>query len=68
MRAHPGKFDLLPSSKTPQVVSISGTTITSNSAETLLGIIIDSELKFENHLNSICNKVRIACHWVNTEF
>ena len=31
--------------------------ITSNTAETLLGITIDSELKFENHLSAICNKV-----------
>ena len=45
------------SSKTSQVVSIRGTTITSSIAETLLGIMIDSELNFENHLNSICNKV-----------
>ena len=67
------------SSKTPQVVSISGTTITSSIAETLLGIMIDSELNFENHLNSICNKVSRkinalghiiinCCLWVNVEF
>ena len=57
MRAHPGKCHLLPSSKTPQVVSISGTTKSSSTAETLLGIIIDSDLNFESHLNSICNRV-----------
>ena len=57
-RAHPGKCHLLLSSKTPQVISNSGTTITSRTAENLLGIIIDSELNFENHLNSICNNVR----------
>ena len=32
--------------------------ITSSTAETLLGITIDSEINFENHLPAICNKVR----------
>ena len=57
MRAHPGKCHLLFSSKTLQVKPISEMAITFCTAETLLGIIIDSEFKFENHLNSICNKV-----------
>ena len=39
------------------MVFISATTRTSSTAETLLGIIIDSELNLENHLNSICNKM-----------
>ena len=39
------------------MVFISATTITSSTAETVVGIIIDSELNFENHLNSLCNKV-----------
>ena len=46
------------SSKAPQVVPISRTTITSNTAETLC-IIIDSELNLKNHLNFMCNKVSI---------
>ena len=57
LRTYPGKFNLLLSYKLPQVVFISATRITSSTAETLLGIIIDSELNFENHLNSLCNKV-----------
>ena len=57
MRAHPGKCYFLLGSKTPQVVSISETITTSSTAGTLLGIIIDSEFNFENHLNSMCNKV-----------
>ena len=57
MRAHPGKCHLLLSSKTLQVKLISEMAKTFSTAETLLGIIIDSELKFENHLNSIFNKV-----------
>ena len=57
MRTHPGKCHLLLSSKTHQVLCISGKIIPSSTAETLVGIIIDSELNFENHLNSICNKM-----------
>ena len=57
MKASPGKYHLLLSTKSPEVVSIDEIQITSRTAETLLGITIDSELKFENHLSAICNKV-----------
>ena len=57
MKANPGKCHLLISTKRPEVVSIDGIQITSSTAETLLGITIDSELNFENHLSAICNKV-----------
>ena len=48
-------FHLLPSSTTPQAVSIGGTSVTSSTAETLLGIITYSE--FKNNLPSIWNKM-----------
>ena len=57
IEANPGKCHLLLSTKSPEVVSIAGIQITSSTAETLLGITIDSELNFENHLSAICNKV-----------
>ena len=57
MKANPVKCQLLLSSKSPEVVSTDGIQITSSTAETLLGITIDSELNFENHLSAICNKV-----------
>ena len=57
MKVNPGKYHLLLSTKSPEVVSIDGMQITSSTAETLLGITIDSELNFENHLSAICNKV-----------
>ena len=57
IKANPGKCYLLLSTKSPEVVSIDGIQITSSTAETLLGITIDSELNFENHLSAICNKV-----------
>ena len=57
MKANPGKCNLLLNPKSPEVVSIDVIQITSSTAETLLGITIDSELNFENHLSAICNKV-----------
>ena len=51
------KTNVLFSTKSPEVVSINGIQITSSTTETLLGITIDSELNFENHLSVICNKV-----------
>ena len=57
MKANPGKCHPLLSTKSPEVVSIDGIQITSSTAETLLGITIDSELHFENHLSAICNKM-----------
>ena len=57
MKANLGKCDLLLGTKSPEVVSIDGIQIKSSTAETLLGITIDSELNFDNHLSAICNKV-----------
>ena len=57
MKTNPGKCHLLLSTKSPEVVSIDGIQITSSTAETLLGITIDSELNVKNHLCAICNKV-----------
>ena len=52
-----GKCDLSLSTKSPEVVSIDGIQVTSSTTETLLGITIGSELNFENHRCTICNKV-----------
>ena len=49
MKANPGKCHLLLSTKSPEVVSIDGIQIKFSTAETLLGITIDSELNFDNH-------------------
>ena len=57
MKANPGKYHLLLNTKSPEVASIDGIQITSSTAEILLGITIDSELNFENHLSATCNKV-----------
>ena len=57
MKANPGKCHLLLSTKSPEVVSIDGVQIKSSTAETLLGITIDSELNFDNRQSAKCNKV-----------
>ena len=56
MQANPGNFQVLFSTKSPEVVSVEGIQITSSTAETVLRITIDSELNFENHLSAICRK------------
>ena len=53
---NPGKYHLLLSTESLEIVSIDGMQIITSTAETLLGIIIDSELNFENLLSAICNK------------
>ena len=64
MKANPGKCHLLLSNKCPEVVSIDGIQIKSSTAETLLGITIDSELNFNYcpliwmfHTRTINNKI-----------
>ena len=50
MKANPVKCHLLLSTKRSEVVSIDGIQVTSSTAETLLGITIDSELNFESSI------------------
>ena len=57
MKTNPDKCHLFLGTKSPEVVSTDGIQITSSTAETLLGITIDSQLNFENHPSAICNKV-----------
>ena len=45
MKVSPGKCHLLFSTNSPEVASVDGVQIISSTAETLLGITIDSELK-----------------------
>ena len=57
LKANPGKSQILLSSKKPEIDSVDGISIAASSHEKLLGVIIDSELKFENHITEICLKV-----------
>ena len=52
-----GDCHLLLSTESPEVVSNDGIQILSSTAETLLGITIDLELNFENHLSATCSRV-----------
>ena len=49
------------SSKTPDV-SIGDASIKTSTKETLLGILTDSELSFDEHISSICSKVTKKLH------
>ena len=57
LKANPGKSHLLLSSKSSIEMFIDDQKIQSSTSETLLGVTIDSELNFEEHLSSICNRV-----------
>ena len=59
MKANPEKSHLLLSSKTPKKKKayFGGALVESSSTEKLLEIQIDSDLTFDEHISSICNKV-----------
>ena len=50
------------SSKTLPDVSIGDTSIKTSTKEILLGILIDSELSFDQHISSICSKASKKLH------
>ena len=56
MEASPGKSHILLSNKKTEKVKINNVVLTSSVEEKLLGITLDSELKFEKHITDICNK------------
>ena len=47
---------MLLSSKTPSDESVDDASLENSTEETSLGILIDSELKFDQHVSSICIK------------
>ena len=57
LKANLVKSHILLSTKKPEVVKIDGTPIAASSHEKLLGVTIDSELKFENHITELYPKV-----------
>jgi len=54
MKANPDKCHLLLSTKNEQFVNISNFNIKNSKSEKLLGVTIDSELKFVEHINNMC--------------
>ena len=57
LKANPGKSHILLSSKKPEIVSVDSISIAASCHKKLVGVIIDSELKFENHTTVTCLKV-----------
>ena len=43
--------------KRKNAIDVQGACITSSSCEKLLGITIDSDLKFDEHISDLCDKV-----------
>ena len=48
--------------KTPTDISIGDPSLTTSTKETLLGILIDSDLSFDQHVSSICSKATNKLH------
>ena len=57
MKANPEKFHVIFSSNTQREICFANASIASSPSEKLLGITLDSELKFEKLINKICNIV-----------
>ena len=62
IKANPGKPHILRSTKKTEKVKINDDVLTSSVVEKLLGITLDSELKFEKHITDICNKASQKIH------
>ena len=57
MKANPEKCHVILSSNTQREIRFANASIASSPTEKLLGITLDSELKFEDHIYKICNIV-----------
>ena len=57
MKVNPGKCPILLSTKNAIDLHLEGACITSSSCKKLLGITIDSDLKFDKHISDLCDKI-----------
>ena len=57
LKANSGKSHISLSTNKLLIVSVDGISLTASSSKKLLGVTIDSELKFENHIKEFCLKV-----------
>ena len=62
MKANSDKIHLIMNCKEPTTTMIDGLSIDSNKSEVLLGINIDQELKFDEHINYLYKKPRPEAH------
>ena len=56
MKANADKYHLLLSENIKHVACINHIQIENNTSEKVLGVIIDSDLKFDIHVNNLCKK------------
>ena len=56
LKVNPEKSHILLSMKKHEIVSTYGIPLAASSNEKLLGVTIDSELKFDNHITEFCLK------------
>ena len=56
MKANSDKSHILLSCSEPSTALIDGSSIESNTKEILLGITIDRDLKFNDHVSNLCKK------------
>ena len=62
MKATSGKIHLLLSCSESSTLMIVDSSIETNTKEVLLGITIDKDLKFDDHVNSLCKKACQKLH------
>ena len=62
LKANPDKSHVVLSDNTERIISILSENITNTQSQKLLGITIDSELKFDIHVKSLCNKASLKLH------
>ena len=55
MKTNPGKSHVNLSSNTQREIRFDNTSVASSLSDNLLGITLDSDLKFEEHISNICN-------------
>ena len=56
MKVNPVNFHILLSNKKTEKVTINDVILTSSADDKLLGVTLNSELKFENHVTGTCKK------------
>ena len=56
MKANHDKFHLLLSSREDTNIQIANVTIKSSTSKKLLGVTVDNKLKFDKHVENVCQK------------
>ena len=59
MKANSDESQLIMSSVEATTTMIDGLSIDASKIKVLLGIIVDHELKFDNHVNNLCKKASL---------